>query len=124
MRRALIIIMIFIVVFGSIAFADNVMELEGYVLIADFQGTGIKQTESFDIPTHEWAIVYITESHPEYGDMNFQIYVYRSKDDMLVSVAANVIGEATDYSIIRGAGKHYLMINAMQPYRIGIYCPE
>jgi len=51
--------------------------------------------------------------------MNFQIYVY-NLDGSLKNVAANVIGESSDYSIIRGSGDYYLMINTAQPYEIKV----
>jgi hypothetical protein len=51
--------------------------------------------------------------------MNFQIHVYNS-DGSLKNVAANVIGESSDYSIIRGSGDYYLMINTAQPYEIKV----
>jgi len=51
--------------------------------------------------------------------MNFQIYIYNS-DGSLKSVAANVIGESSDYSIIRGSGDYYLSINTAQPYEIKV----
>ena len=42
--------------------------------------------------------------------MNFQIYVYNADGD-LESVAANIIGEGSDMSYIRGSGDCHSTIN-------------
>jgi len=84
--------------------------------VVQWRGKSIKDTETFNISSREWRISW--ETNPgEYGDMNFQIYVYKSNGD-LVSVAANVIGYDKDSTIIRGAGSYYLTINTGQPYSI------
>ena len=84
--------------------------------VAQWQGKGIKNTETFNISSKEWRISWETKAG-EYGEMNFQIYVYKSDGD-LVSVAANVIGYDKDSTIIRGKGIHYLTINTAQPYTV------
>lgn len=84
--------------------------------VAQWQGKSIKNTETFNISSREWRISWETKAG-EYGEMNFQIYVYNSDGD-LVSVAANVIGYDKDSTIIRGKGSYYLMINTAQPYTI------
>lgn len=84
--------------------------------IARWQGKGIKNTETFHIPSREWRISWSTKPG-EYGDMNFQIFVYKS-DGSLVTVAANVIGKDKDSSFMRGAGDYYLTINTGQPYLV------
>lgn len=86
--------------------------------VITFEGDGIKNTESFEITANEWKIIWDTKPGT-YGDMNFQIYVYTS-DGALSDVAANVIGESQDETIIRGSGSYYLMINSGQPYTIKI----
>ena len=91
--------------------------------VISFSGNGIKNTETFTIPSKEWRISWETlPMHSEYlgsVDMNFQIYVYK-EDETLKGVAANVIGADKDSSIMRGAGDYYLMINTAQPYYIVI----
>ena len=87
-------------------------------VIASWSGSSTKNTETFHVPSKEWKISWNTQPS-QYGDMNFQIYVYNS-DGSLKNVAANVIGENSDYSIIRGSGEYYLMINTGQPYEITV----
>lgn len=84
--------------------------------ISQWQGKSIKNTETFHIPTSEWRISWKTEPG-EYGDMNFQIYVYEPPSE-LPDVVANVIGRDTDSSIMRGAGDYYLTINSAQQYEV------
>ena len=84
--------------------------------ITSFSGNGIKNTETFTIPSREWRISWDT-SPGEYGAMNFQIFVY-NEDGSLEGVAANVIGADKDSSIMRGTGNYYLMINTAQPYTV------
>jgi len=84
--------------------------------IARWQGKSIKNTETFHIPTNEWRISWKTEPG-EYGDMNFQIYVYDTANNF-PQVAANVIGYDMDSSIMRGVGDYYLTINSAQHYVI------
>ncbi len=84
--------------------------------VARWQGKSMKNTETFHIPSFEWRILWLTKPG-EYGDMNFQIYVYNSAGS-LIDVAANVIGENKDSSFMRGSGDYYLKINTGQPYTI------
>jgi|GEM_PF-2780265 len=87
--------------------------------VVGWSGNSIKNTETFHVSSDEWKLTWDTKPG-EYGPMNFQIYVYNS-DGTLKSVAANVIGESLDYSIIRGSGDYYLSINTAQPYTIGVW---
>lgn len=82
--------------------------------IARWKGKSTKNTETFHIPSHEWRISWST-----YGDMNFTICVYRS-DGSLVGLAANVIGEDRDSSLMRGTGDYYLAIYTSQPYVVTV----
>jgi len=82
--------------------------------IARWEGKSIKNTETFHSPSQEWRISWDTKPG-DYGAMNFQIFVYSDAGD-LIDVAANVIGEDKDSTIIRGAGDYYLTINTAQPY--------
>lgn len=85
--------------------------------IAQWQGKSIKNTETFHIPSNEWRISWKTEPG-EYGDMNFQIYVYENSSSIPVELVVNVIGYDVDSSIMRAAGDYYLKIISGQPYRI------
>ena len=86
--------------------------------IARWKGSAIKNTETFHISSDTWVINWLTEPG-KYGDMNFQIFVYKANGE-LVTVAANVIGKNEDHSIMRGKGDYYLMINSAQIYSIVI----
>jgi hypothetical protein len=84
--------------------------------IITFSGNGIKNTETFNIPSSEWRISWDTQEG-EYGAMNFVVFVYK-EDGTMSGLAANVIGTDKDSSIMRGAGNYYLTINTAQPYDI------
>ncbi len=81
-----------------------------------FEGESIKDTETFKVSSNEWRINWSTKPG-DMGEMNFQIYVYNADGD-LESVAANIIGEGSDMSYIRGSGDYYLTINTAQPYTV------
>lgn len=87
-----------------------------WIEVIRFEGKSIKDTETFNISSDEWRIVWDTKPG-DFGEMNFQIYIYKA-DGSLESVAANVIGEANDTSYVRGSGDYYLTINTAQPYTI------
>ncbi len=90
------------------------------VVIATWKGQATKNTETFHVPTDEWRISWDTKPG-EYGDMNFQIYVYKSDGTPHdIFVVANVIGEDIDSSVMRGAGNYYLTINTGQPYEVTV----
>ena len=95
---------------------EKVQTGTGWQEVARWQGKSIKNTETFRIPSHEWRISWKTEPG-EYGDMNFQIYVYKTSSS-IPEIAANVIGYDMDSSIMRGAGDYYLTINSAQSYII------
>ena len=89
-------------------------------VVAQWSGKSIKNTETFNVTTQEWKISWNTRPG-DYGDMNFQIYVYKSDGTPHGTfVVANVIGEDNDSSVMRGAGNYYLTINAGQPYEITV----
>jgi ribosomal protein S19 len=81
-----------------------------------FEGNSIKNTETFKIIGNEWRVVWDT-APGEYGDMNFQIFIYKASGD-LEGLAANVIGKGNDESYMRGSGEYYLTINSAQSYKI------
>ena len=86
--------------------------------VARWKGSAIKNTETFHISSDTWIISWLTEPG-KYGDMNFQILIYKANGE-LVTLAANVIGKNEDYSIMRGKGGYYLTINTAQSYSIVI----
>lgn len=88
-------------------------------VIASWEGESIQDTDTFTVPTEKWKIIWDTQAG-KYGDMNFQIYVYDEKTEMLKSVAANVIGTNNGSTVMRGSGDYYLKINAAQPYKITV----
>lgn len=98
--------------------AASVDSTTGSSIIASWSGSSTKNTETFHVPSKEWKISWNIQPG-QYRDLNFQIYVYKS-DGTLKNVAANVVGENSDYSIIRGSGDYYLMINTAQPYKITV----
>ncbi|HON71779.1 MAG TPA: hypothetical protein PK512_00430 [bacterium] len=84
--------------------------------VVSWEGKGIKNTETIRISSQEWRISWSTKPS-EYGEMNFQIFVYKA-DGTLVTMAANVIGEDKDSSYIRGSGDYYFTINTGQIYQV------
>jgi hypothetical protein len=89
-------------------------------VVAQWTGNSIKDTETFDVSTNEWKISWDTRPG-DYGEMNFQIYVYKSDGTPHGTfVVANVIGRDTDSSVMRGAGSFYLTINSGQPYEVTV----
>ena len=87
----------------------------GFHEVARWEGKSTKNTETFYIPSEMWVIAWATRPG-EYGPMNFQIFVYNAYGD-LVDVAANVIGEDADRTVMRGAGSYYQYCTAI--YRGG-----
>ncbi len=86
--------------------------------IATWTGKSTKSTELFHISTNQWKISWDTWPG-EFGDMNFQIYIYEAGGTPHAQfVVANVIGEDTDSSIMRGIGDYYLTFNTSQPYKV------
>ena len=89
-----------------------------YHIITSWSGNSIKNTETFHVSSDEWKISWNTKPGAR-GAMNFQIYIYNS-DGSLKSVAANVIGQSSDHTIMRGSGDYHLSINTAQPYEITV----
>lgn len=86
--------------------------------VITFEGSSIKDTETFTVSAKEWRINWSTQPG-QYGDMNFQIMIY-DENGALEGLAANIIGAGSDVSYMRGAGDYYLTINTGQPYKIVI----
>jgi hypothetical protein len=81
--------------------------------VAKWTGSGIKQTESFQINNREWRVSWQTTNEAFAGAGIFQIMVHRSSDDALVTLAANKQGIGSDVSYVRGnPGRYYLAINS------------
>jgi hypothetical protein len=86
--------------------------------VMQFNGSSIKTTRKFTINSDEWKIKWST--YPgEYGDMNFQIYLYNNDGNLAGSgIIANIIGKGNDESYVYESGEYYLTINTAQNYRI------
>jgi hypothetical protein len=79
--------------------------------LASWEGSGTKQTESFEVHDGEWRISWKTRNEALAGAGIFQIYVHNDRGE-LVSLAANKQGTGRDTSYVRGKGRYYLMINS------------
>lgn len=78
--------------------------------VANWSGSGMKETESFTVASREWRVVWSSKAGDTPGLL--QIYVYNDQDE-LVSLAANQMGAGKDVSHVRsGPGRHYLKINS------------
>jgi hypothetical protein len=100
----------------------TVAQEEHWKEVAKWTGKGIKTTEIFHISSRSWRVIWVTKPTTWSGNSNFQIYVY-SSDGNLHSVAANVIGEDKNSSVIHESGKFYLTINTDQSYVISVLTP-
>lgn len=90
----------------------------GWKEVIKFEGNSIKDTQTFKVSSNEWRISWDTKPG-DMGDMNFQIYVYDKSGTPAGSyVIANVVGEGSDTSYMRGSGEYYFTINTAQPYTI------
>jgi len=83
--------------------------------IARWEGSSIKNTETFTVNTAEWIIKWQTT-----GEGNFIINVMNADTDEMKDMVANIIGSGNDSSVIRGKGRYYLRIIASQPYKIEV----
>jgi hypothetical protein len=79
--------------------------------VASWTGSGIKETETFDVQSHEWRIRWTAANEAFQGAGILQIMVYEG-DGALKTLAANKQGVGEDVSYVRGDGPHYLMINS------------
>lgn len=80
--------------------------------LAEWKGSGMKETEGFTTTVREWRITWSTSNEPFAGAGIFQIFVHKDTGEM-VSLAANVQGAKSDTSIVRApAGRYYLKINS------------
>lgn len=88
--------------------------------IKSWMGQGIKKTESFEVTTNEWAIVWATIPVQNGFPGIFQIFVYKENGDM-VDMVANVVGESSDNLRMQGKGKYSLEINTNQLWKVGVF---
>jgi hypothetical protein len=79
--------------------------------VASWSGSGMKETESFNVESREWRISWETSNEPFAGAGLLQIYVYNDQGEM-VSLAANRQGLGRDVSYVRGKGRFHLMLNS------------
>lgn len=81
--------------------------------IAQWQGNGMRDTETFDVASREWRVSWdVTSPGPA---MNFIVNVMREGRDAPVAVAANVVNReaSQESSVIRAdPGRYYLKIIA------------
>jgi hypothetical protein len=90
----------------------------GWQEVITFEGSSIKNTQTFHVDSDNWRISWSTWPG-DYGNMNFQIMTYNGDGSMKEpGVAANVIGKGSDTSYMRGSGDYYLTINTGQPYKV------
>lgn len=81
-------------------------------MLAEWSGSGMKQTETFTTPSREWRIKWRTSNEPFPNAGILQIFVHNA-DGAMVTLAANKQGPGADESYVRSPpGPHYLMINS------------
>ena len=93
----------------------------GFGIIAQWSGSSIKSTETFNVPTQQWKISWDTRPG-NFGESNFQIFVYNADGTPYLQsfIVANVIGANKDSSVMRGSGRYYLTFNAGQLYDVTV----
>lgn len=84
--------------------------------VGSWSGAANKNTETFEVKTPEWKIVWSTR-----GDSNFVLHVYDATSNRQIELAANIIGNGQDSTIIRGKGLFYLKISTSQDYQVRVY---
>jgi hypothetical protein len=78
-----------------------------FVVVKEWSGSGIKNTEDFTVGGDQWKVKWTNTAG---GIM--QIFVYKSSDKSLVGLAANTQAAGPGESVQRGAGTYYLTINS------------
>jgi hypothetical protein len=80
-------------------------------LVNDWHGSGIKQTETFNVASSEWIVEWQTSNEPFKGAGILQIYVH-DESGTLVTLAANTQRLGVDKSYVRSPpGRYYLTIS-------------
>jgi hypothetical protein len=83
--------------------------------VASWTGTGIKDTETFEIKGREWRIRWESSA-----DGLLQIYAYKG-ESQIPEVPVNQMGAGEDVSYLRtGPGEHYLKINGMGAWSVTV----
>jgi hypothetical protein len=81
--------------------------------VATWDGSGIKQTETFETKTREWRVTWATTNEVMAGAGIFQVMVHDAETQALVTLAANKQGVGKDTSTVRTSpGRYYLTINS------------
>ena len=81
-----------------------------------WDGYDPKRTEILIVPSHEWAIDWIT-APMDGGPGNFAVKVY-SADGNLVQLITNERGPDKGSIFLNRPGKYYLMITSTQKYKV------
>ena len=80
--------------------------------VANWSGSGMKETESFAVANREWRVRWKSGNEPLANAGLLQLYVY-NQDGQLVSLAANQQGAGEDVSYVRAPpGRYYIKINS------------
>ena len=80
---------------------------------AEWDGRGVKETESFATHGREWRVRWRTSNEPFKGAGIMQLFVYRAEDGDLEFVVANLQGKGAGESYVQAEpGSHYLLINS------------
>jgi hypothetical protein len=86
--------------------------------VREWQGTGPKQTETFQIPSYLWMIDWNTL--PRGGSPAlFSIKVY-SADGKFIGSAAKAGGKGIDRAFMNNSGDYYLVIETNQKYSVSV----
>jgi hypothetical protein len=80
-------------------------------VVKTWAGTGMKETESFEVASREWRINWSMTDPTFKGAGILQICVH-NENDQLVSLAANTNNPGSDTSYVRGKGRFYLKISS------------
>lgn len=83
------------------------------VTLGDWNGNGIRQTDTFTTSTREWRLRWTASNEAMRGASILQIMVHDAGTDALVTLAANQQGVGSGDSVVRApAGDYYLSINS------------
>jgi hypothetical protein len=81
--------------------------------VADWSGSGIKQTESFVVGSREWRIYWKAKNEAFPGAGIIHVSVHQADTDEFVASVASRQGTGRDISYVRAApGRYYLSINS------------
>jgi hypothetical protein len=85
--------------------------------IASWSGSGTKETESFAPSAREWRVTWTAQPiDPKFagtGQKVFSVQVIKDGEDFPASTINAGPGETSGESYVRGAGRYYLKINAV-----------